>query len=116
MTHDDNTGNYKHGPRKPEKSESAAYFSILPASVRYDNNLSASEKVFYCEITALANIEGFCWATNAYFSQLYNVRAETISRWISNLANKKYIYIKRDKAKRCLYPNCNKLHKKALDR
>lgn len=68
------------------------YFSIIPARVRYDNDLSSSEKLLYSELTALANYKGYCYATNRYFAQLYNVSISTVSRWISKLEKKHYIY------------------------
>ena len=73
------------------KQEQPNYYSIIPATVRYDEKLKANEKLLYGEITALANKNGYCWATNLYFSRLYNVTRETVSRWISNLEQKGYI-------------------------
>lgn len=70
------------------------YYSIIPANVRYDNELTANAKLLYGEITALCNDKGVCWAGNEYFAGLYNVSKETISRWISQLNKKKYINVK----------------------
>ena len=67
------------------------YYAILPAAVRYDKELKSSEKILYAEITALANKEGYCWSTNNYFAELYEVTKVTISTWISNLCEKGYI-------------------------
>lgn len=71
--------------------EKPNYYSIIPANVRYDPNLKPNEKLLYGEITSLSNKEGYCWATNSYFAELYNVKAGTVSEWISNLANHGYI-------------------------
>lgn len=68
-----------------------SYYAIIPANVRYDERLSSAEKLLYGEITALTSKTGKCWATNKYFSDLYHVAPQTISRWLSNL--KKYGYI-----------------------
>lgn len=73
--------------------ERPSYYSIIPASVRYDKRLSMAEKVIYSEITALSNKEGYCWATNKYFSSLYDVNARTISRWINSLKDLGYIKV-----------------------
>ena len=75
------------------KVEKPSYFSILTADVRYDKRLSASEKVLYSEITALANKEGYCYATNGYFAKLYEVAESTISVQIRKLAECGYLTI-----------------------
>lgn len=69
------------------------YYSVLPASVRYDENLTDSEKILYSEIVALANQNGECWAGNTYFAKLYGVTPETISRRISKLRQRGYITV-----------------------
>ncbi len=62
-----------------------SYYSIIPASVRYCEDLPPGSKLLYGEITALCNKEGFCWANNYYFSKLYQVDKKTVSRWINQL-------------------------------
>jgi DNA-binding MarR family transcriptional regulator len=74
-----------------------SYYSIIPANVRYDNELKANEKLLYGEITALANKNGFCYANNKYFARLYDVTTSTISRWISNLKSRGYVRVKINK-------------------
>ena len=68
-----------------------SYYAVIPSTVRYDKDLSASEKLLYGEITALANKQGYCFATNSYFSNLYKVSDRTIIRWINKLEGKGYI-------------------------
>lgn len=70
-----------------------SYYAIIPANVRYDKNLKANEKLMYAEITSLSNEKGYCWSSNQYFAELYSVSKETVSRWISNLANHGYIKV-----------------------
>ncbi len=67
------------------------YYAIIPANVRYDDNLIPSAKLLYGEITALCNEKGYCWATNDYFSRLYSVSKKTISTWIKSLSDAGYI-------------------------
>lgn len=62
-----------------------SYFAIIPANVRYDKNLIPSAKLLYGEITALSNEKGYCWATNKYFAELYNVSEKSITTWINSL-------------------------------
>ncbi len=68
-----------------------SYYAIIPAIVRYDKSLTPNAKLIYGEITALCNERGYCWASNGYFSKLYEVDVRTISRWISQLNKKSYI-------------------------
>lgn len=74
--------------------EKPNYYAIIPAEIRYDKDLTANAKLLYGEITSLCNEKGICWASNQYFADLYSTTKETISRWISQLAKKKYIAIK----------------------
>ena len=69
------------------------YYAILPANVRYDNKLTPNAKLLYAEITALCNKEGFCWATNEYFADLYSMSKSSISRNISSLVEGQYLNI-----------------------
>ena len=73
------------------KKEQPNYYAIIPATVRYDTNLKSAEKLLYGEITSLANKNGYCYAQNKYFADLYNVTAVSISRWISHLQELGYI-------------------------
>ena len=70
------------------------YYSVIPASVRYDQDLTANAKLLYGEITSLTNEKGYCWATNNYFAKLYKTSNVTISRWIKSLKDKGYITTK----------------------
>ena len=71
-----------------------SYYAIIPASIRYDNDLTANAKLLYGEITALCNEKGYCWASNDYFAELYNTSTRTVSRWIKQLISKGYIISK----------------------
>jgi SOS-response transcriptional repressor LexA len=71
--------------------ENKSYYAIIPAEVRYDEDLTPNAKLLYAEITALTNEKGYCWATNNYFAKLYKTSPITISRWIRALKEKGYI-------------------------
>lgn len=70
------------------------YYAVIPSQIRYDNDLTPNEKLLYGEITALTNKSGECWATNKYFSELYDVHINTASNWIQHLKEKGYINTK----------------------
>lgn len=68
-----------------------SYYAIIPANVRYDESLPPNAKLLYGEITALCNAEGYCWASNKYFADLYGVSIVSIKRWIKVLIDNGYI-------------------------
>lgn len=70
-----------------------SFYAVIPASVRYDPSLSSSEKLFYAEITAMAEQQGYCWASNSYFADLYDVKNPTISMWVKNLKKQNHIVV-----------------------
>ena len=70
------------------------YYAIIPAPVRYCKKLKANEKLMFGELTALANEKGFCYASNDYFANLYDVSKTSVSKWISNLEKNKFIRLK----------------------
>jgi len=68
-----------------------SYYAVIPANVRYCKDVCDGAKLLYGEITALSNQNGYCWATNKYFADLYGKSSDTISRWISELAGAGFI-------------------------
>lgn len=72
-------------------TQKRSYYAIIPANVRYDDKLTANAKLLYGEITALCNQEGYCWAGNDYFANLYGVSTVSISKWINQLVEEGYV-------------------------
>ena len=72
--------------------EKPNYYSYIPAHVRYAD-ITPNAKLLYAEITALLQMNGVCFASNQYFSKLYNKNKVTISRWISELKRNGFIKI-----------------------
>lgn len=72
--------------------ERPSYYSIITADVRYDKSLKDKAKLLYSEITALANKNGYCYANNKYFADLYGVSTRTITDLIKDLVDKNYIH------------------------
>jgi hypothetical protein len=73
------------------------FFAVIPASIRYDKELSSSAKLFYGEITAMSNQEGYCWASNSYFSEVFGVGNSTISLWIKQLSDLGHVEVDYDR-------------------
>ena len=69
------------------------YYAVLTADVRYCPELSAQEKLLYAEISALSNKEGYCFAGNGFFAELYGLSGTTISHQISHLEKLGFIKI-----------------------
>lgn len=77
-----------------------SYYVIIPSRVRYDNRLKPSAKLMYGEILALSEKSGYCFATNKYFADLYDVSQTSISLWIRDLIEFGYIeadYVNKEK-------------------
>ena len=68
-----------------------SYYSILTADVRYSDKLSPFDKLLYSDITALTNKNGYCNASNKYFSNVFNKSIRAISRSISTLCDNSLI-------------------------
>lgn len=102
-------------------ADKPGFYAILPASVRYDNELSYGARLLYCEITALANKHGFCYAGNTYFAELFlapstklddsgkpkKKSSATIRAWLKELSDQEHLLITfeqgRNRRKRRIY-------------
>lgn len=71
--------------------EKPNYYGILPANVRYDKELKPMEKILFTEISSLTSKEGYCYAKNSYFAELYDVHKNTVGNWINNLVKRDYL-------------------------
>lgn len=87
------------------------YYAIIPATVLFNENLKANEKLLYAVITALSNKEGYCFASNSYLGDLFNAKPHTISEWVSHLSKLGFVYVdivrneKNEIIRRRIYPN-----------
>lgn len=70
-----------------------AYYGVIPAPVRYCKALPPAAKLLFTEITALCSVKGYCWASNAYFTDLYEVERYTVQRWLSALSKAGFIRV-----------------------
>ena len=90
------------------RPERPGYYAVIPADVRYDTSLPPNAKLLYGEISALIGKDGFCYASNQYFAELYGVTEVSITRLISKLVDRKYIIreLRKDKTGKVI---CRKL-------
>ena len=54
-------------------TDKPSYWAVLPAAVRYDPAITAGAKLLYAEISSLTDRRGYCYASNAYFQELYGI-------------------------------------------
>lgn len=72
-------------------NERPGYYAIIPADVRYDDRIPANAKLLYGEISALIGRDGFCFASNQYFADIYGCTPVTVARLISSLEDAGHI-------------------------
>jgi hypothetical protein len=70
-----------------------SFYAIIPAHVRYSKDLEPNAKLLYGEITALCSVEGYCWASNDYFAELFDVEDRTITNWLKSLKDNGFIFV-----------------------
>ena len=77
-------------------AEKPSFYAILPADVRYAEDLTSLQKILYAEITALTNKEWYCYAGNSYFAELYKKDPTRVSKTISDMQKKWYLQVSRE--------------------
>ncbi len=77
--------------------ETPCFYAVIPANVRYCTELEPNAKLLYGEITALTQKEGYCWASNKYFADLYKVCERTVTNWLQSLEKEGFIEIQTHK-------------------
>ena len=73
--------------------EKPGYWAVIPATVRYDPKIPEFAKLLFAEISSLTDLKGYCWASNAYFAELYGKTERTIQRSIKSLQDGGYVRI-----------------------
>ncbi|MBQ1789722.1 MAG: helix-turn-helix domain-containing protein, partial [Oscillospiraceae bacterium] len=69
------------------------FTALLPPRVRYDKELRSTGKLLYAEISAMADVTGFCWASNRYLAELLGITKGTVSELLAELEEHGYILI-----------------------
>ena len=68
-----------------EQQSTAGYYMVIPSIIWGDTNLTKVQILLYGHIATLANKNGYCYATNEYFSKQLGVSKTTVSTGISKL-------------------------------
>ena len=74
-------------------TDKPAFWAVLPAEVRYDEDLPANAKLLYAEISSLTDRRGHCYASNEYFMRVFALSERTIQNLLNALKKGGYIRI-----------------------
>ena len=69
------------------KKYSGGYYAVIPARILSTPELSPTAKLVYGLISARLGEDGYCWASNASFSEALQRDERTISRAVSELVD-----------------------------
>jgi hypothetical protein len=85
-------------------------FGQIPDKVRYNNELTFFARLIYSDILSLAKKENYCFATNQYFADLYNVSQKTVSISIKELEKVSCICVELTKDSKGTFRKITPLH------
>lgn len=66
-------------------------YLITPYSIFKLTDLKLLSKMILSEIISLSKRQGYCYASNSYFSKLYMTSTRTVSKSVSELREKGYV-------------------------
>ncbi len=78
---------------RKEQEREPAFDAIIPAPVRYNDDLRPNAKLMYGEIRSLCGRFGYCFATNSYFAKLYGMNERSIARFVKQLEALNFIRV-----------------------
>lgn len=79
--------------RQEPAPDRPSYWAVLPAKVRYDEDLRPNAKLLYAEITALSNAHGYCWISNERLGGWFGLSPKTIGSLIQQLQARGYLTV-----------------------
>lgn len=83
----------RKGETSMPEHQKPSYWAVLPATVRYDVELPPNAKLLWAEISSLCDTNGYCFASNKYFAQNFELDTSTIQRLIKALADRGYVRV-----------------------
>ena len=81
---------------KLEELELTSQWAVIPAAVRYCPDIPANAKLIFGEIAAKTNIYGYCFASNQWFADRFQMKADTIQGLIKKLEDAGFIIVQID--------------------
>jgi hypothetical protein len=72
-------------------SPRSGLYYVIPSQIFEDQNLNHTEIVFYALLSGLAEHDGYCFASNKYFSEKMRKGTEQIERYLKKLEDLGYI-------------------------
>lgn len=69
------------------------YWAVIPAEVLRDTVIPANAKLLFGDISTLTRANGYCYATTAYFADLYGWSERTVYRLLKALEDQGHIEI-----------------------
>lgn len=76
-----------------DENQKAGYYSIIPTTILFNYKLKPNVKLLYAVITSLTTKEGYCYASNSYLGEKFDVDPKTISSWLKELRKFNYIIV-----------------------
>ncbi len=74
--------------------DKANYFAVLPAAVRYNEQLTARAKLLYASLTSITASSGtLAFPSNKYIAELFDVDERTAKRLVGELEAQKFITV-----------------------
>lgn len=89
-----------------EELELTSQWAIIPAAVRYDPSIPPNAKLIFGEIAAKTNIYGYCFASNQWFADRFQMKPDTVQGLIKKLEAAGYVIVQIDQHN----PNSHKRH------
>lgn len=65
-----------------EGEKQQSYYVVIPTYLFDDDRIPGKAKKLYGKIASLVKKEGFCWASNSYFSKELNCSIRTVQRYL----------------------------------
>jgi len=80
-----------------EEISKLSFDCVLPSSIFFNDKLEPNCIKFYAIVRNLSRMNGYCFATNEYLSQMMNSDERSVQRWLKNLCKEGYFEIITDK-------------------